>query len=110
VLRVVRFSDTRIERRQLNNRPALCRRGRIDRMDLPRKEGLIMFSHLAVSDELIHELVNDRLREAERIRLADQARGPGRPVRAQVAGWLFAIARRIEGQPQPQARIVHADA
>jgi hypothetical protein len=79
-------------------------------MYLPRKEGLIMFSHLAISDELIHELVNDRRREAERIRLADEARGPGRPVRAHVAGWLFAVARRIEGQPHAQPNIAHAEA
>ena len=69
-----------------------------------------MYSHLVLSDELIHELVNDRRREAEHIRLADEARGPGRPIRARVAGWLFAVARRIEGQPRPQASIARANA
>ena len=69
-----------------------------------------MFSHLAVSDELIHDLVNEHLREAEHQRLVNAATGPGRPVRVRVAGWLFAIARRIEGQPQASITPASAEA
>ena len=75
---------------------------------LPRKEGLIMFSHLVVSDELIRDLVNERLREAEHARLVSAASRPGRPVRVRVAGWLFAVARRVEGQPQANVAPVEA--
>ena len=73
-----------------------------------QKEGLIVFFSVALSDEYVREVVSDRLRQAERDRLADLAAGPSRPVRARVAGWLFAIARRIEGQPQ--ATLVRAEA
>jgi hypothetical protein len=68
-----------------------------------------MFYPVAYSDEYVREVVNDRLRIAERDRLAAQATGPGRPVRARVAGWLFAAARRIEGQPRATT-LAHAKA
>jgi hypothetical protein len=77
---------------------------------LPRKEGLIMFSHLAMSDELVRDLVNERLREAEHERLVLAASRPGRPVRVRVAGWLFAVARRLEGQPQASVTPASAEA
>jgi hypothetical protein len=67
---------------------------------MPRKEGLIMYSLLICSDEFVRDVVNERLREAERERLAALASRPGRPVRARVAGWLHALAWRIEGQPR----------
>jgi len=66
---------------------------------LPRKEGLIMFP--ALSDDYVRSVVDDRLREAERERLVALVRGPGRPVRVLIAGWLYAVARRVEGQPRP---------
>ena len=60
-----------------------------------------MFSlPLALSDEYVREVANDRRREAEHEWLVAQAIGPGRPVRARVANWLFAIARRVEGEPR----------
>jgi hypothetical protein len=67
-----------------------------------------MFS--ALNDDYVQEVVNDHLREAERERLVALVRGPGRPVRVRVAGWLFAVARRIEGQPQTQPGIARAEA
>ncbi|HEY1295744.1 MAG TPA: hypothetical protein VGJ60_21925 [Chloroflexota bacterium] len=63
---------------------------------------------LVFSDAYVQEVVSDRLREAERERLAALVSGPGRPIRVRVAGWLFAVARRIEGQPQ--ATIARAEA
>ena len=63
---------------------------------------------LVFSDDYVQEVVNERLREAERERLAALVSGPGRPVRVRVAGWLFAVARRLEGQPQ--AGTTHAEA
>jgi hypothetical protein len=67
----------------------------------PRKEGLIMLYIHAYAEDHVREVINDRLREAEQLRLADLAHRPGRPVRARVAAWLIAVARRIEGQPRP---------
>jgi hypothetical protein len=75
---------------------------------LPGKEGLIMFYGSVFSDDYVQEVVNERLREAEHERLVALATGPGRPVRVRVAAWLFAVARRIEGQPQ--ANIARAEA
>ena len=69
-----------------------------------------MYSHLIFSEELIHDLVNERLREAEHERLVNAAIGPGRPVRVRVAGWLFAVARRVEGQPQASIAPASAEA
>jgi len=77
---------------------------------LPRKEGLIMYSHLVVNDDLVRDLVNERLREAEHERLVRAASRPGRPVRVRVAGWLFAVARRLEGQPQASVTPASAEA
>jgi hypothetical protein len=67
-----------------------------------------MYSHLAYTDEYVHMRVDELLREAEKDRLADLAKRPGRPVRARVADWLVSVAERIDGRPQ--GSIVRAEA
>ncbi|HEY2595734.1 MAG TPA: hypothetical protein VGK33_17720, partial [Chloroflexota bacterium] len=62
-----------------------------------------MYSMLVCSEDFVRDVMDERLREAERERLAAQASGPGRPVRVRVAGWLHALAWRIEGQPRSAA-------
>jgi hypothetical protein len=61
--------------------------------------------NLAFSDDYARMRVDELLREAENDRLVDQAIGPGRSIRIQIAGWLIAVAQRIEDRPQaPVAR------
>ena len=47
------------------------------------------------------EIVDARVAEAERDRLARRAQGPGRSTRARVAGALRAIANRLDGETRP---------
>jgi hypothetical protein len=42
---------------------------------------------------------DELMREAERERLANLARGPRRPLRAAIADWLLAAAERVDGSP-----------
>ena len=59
-----------------------------------------MYVNLAYLDDHVRSHVNELLREAEHERLVAEAVGYGRPVRAQVAGLLRAVADRLEGQPR----------
>jgi hypothetical protein len=69
-----------------------------------------MFSlSLAMSDAYRLEVANDRLREAEHERLVALIPGRSRTVRARVAGWMFALARCIEGQPARQLLATEPD-
>jgi hypothetical protein len=54
------------------------------------------------------EYVAELLREAENDRPVCLAIGPGRPVRARLADWLYSVAARIEGAPR--ASVVRAEA
>ena len=44
--------------------------------------------------------IAELLQEADNERLARRAMGPGRPIRAQIADWLLAVAERVEGRPR----------
>jgi hypothetical protein len=59
-----------------------------------------MYSSLGTIDSLVKCHTEELLRQAEQARLANLAMGPGRPLRGQIAGWLVAIAERIEGTPR----------
>jgi len=59
-----------------------------------------MYSTLGSIDDHVKYHVAELLREAEQVRLADLAMGPGRPLRGQIADWLVAIAEWIEGTPR----------
>lgn len=41
----------------------------------------------------------ERLREADALRLAREAAGPGRPLRARLAGWLRRLAGWLDPAP-----------
>ncbi|MBV9577361.1 MAG: hypothetical protein JO057_02095 [Chloroflexi bacterium] len=68
-----------------------------------------MNSFFVFGDDLMRAQVEDRLREAEHDRLVALATGPGRPIRARVAGWLFALAQRIPhprfARPLPEGEV-----
>jgi hypothetical protein len=51
-------------------------------------------------DLLVRYHVADLIRDAEHDRLIKLAIGPGRPIRARIADWLYAVADRIEGSPR----------
>ena len=64
-----------------------------------------MYLDLQFADSYIKQHTAELIADAERIRLAAEAIGPGRPVRLRIAEWLYAIAERIEGTPhQPAVR------
>jgi hypothetical protein len=69
------------------------------------KEGQIMFVHLDFADSYIKQHTAELMADAQRVRLADEAMGPGRPMRIRIADWLYAVAEWIEGNPrQPTVR------
>ena len=59
-----------------------------------------MMASYGYSDAFVRMKVEDLMREVANERLADQAAGPQRPMRARIADWLVAAAERIEGRPQ----------
>jgi hypothetical protein len=59
-----------------------------------------MLVNLALVDLHVKDHIAELLREAEHDRLVAQATGPGRPLRARLADWLHAAAKRIEGDPR----------
>ena len=59
-----------------------------------------MYQSLGTIDSLVKYHTAELMREAEQVRLADLAMGPGRPLRGQIADWLVAIAEWIEGTPR----------
>ena len=59
-----------------------------------------MSFNLAFADEYARLRIDDFMREVENDRLVDQAVGPGRSIRSRIAGWLVAIADRIEDRPR----------
>ena len=61
-----------------------------------------MFPHIGFVDFYMRDHVGELRREAEYQRLIDEATGRGRPVRAQIARRLYAIAQWVEG-PARQA-------
>jgi hypothetical protein len=56
--------------------------------------------NLGYLDQYLKDHVADLQREAQHDRLVDLALGPGRPVRALIADWLYAVAERVEGAPR----------
>ncbi len=64
--------------------------------------------NLAFSDDYVRMRVDELLLEAENDRLADQVVGPGRSIRSHIAGWLVAVAERLEDRPQ--ATVARAEA
>jgi hypothetical protein len=66
-----------------------------------------MSAHLGFLECYAKDRAAELLREAANDRLADLAKGPGRPWRSRLADWLFALAARIDGESQ---RVVHAEA
>jgi hypothetical protein len=69
----------------------------------PRKEGPIMSVDLGFIEHFAHWRIAELQREAANDRLARQASRPGRPWRSQVAGWLYAVADRLDGNARQVA-------
>ena len=64
-----------------------------------------MSINLAFSDDYARMRMDELLREAENDYLVDLAVGPRRSIRSRLAGWLVAIAERVEDRPRaPVAR------
>lgn len=59
-----------------------------------------MYGSGALDDAYVRMRVDDLMREAENERLVQLAARPRRPVRAQIALWLVAVAEWVDGQPQ----------
>ncbi len=59
-----------------------------------------MLINLALIDMFVKIHVAELERELEHDRLVDLARGPARPFRFRLAGWLHAAAERIEENPR----------
>lgn len=66
-----------------------------------------MSINIALLDEYAKRRPAELLAEAQRDRLADQARGPARPFRIRLASWLYATAARVEGDSSTARRSVH---
>ena len=62
-----------------------------------------MYPSIGFVDFYIRDHVSELRREAERERLIDEAIGRGRPIRAQIAQRLYAIAQWVEGPAQQAA-------
>ena len=58
-----------------------------------------MSYNLGFTDNYARMRIDELLREVENERIARLASRPGRPIRAQLAEWLFAAAEWVEGQP-----------
>ncbi len=65
-----------------------------------------MIVNLGYLDEYPRLHHAELMRESEKVRLADLARGPRRPFRSSLADWLVAAADWIEGSSS--RRILHA--
>jgi hypothetical protein len=64
-----------------------------------------MLLNLDFADSYIKEHTAELMADAARVRLADEATGPGRPLRIRIATWLYAAAEWLEGAPrQPAVR------
>ncbi len=59
-----------------------------------------MCCHHVFLDEYVRHHVGELLREADNDRLAQEAAGPGRPVRRRVAEWLVSVAEWVDDQPR----------
>jgi hypothetical protein len=67
-----------------------------------------MSFYLAFDDDYARIRIDEFLREAQNDYLVHLAVGPRRSIRSQVAGWLIAIAQRIEDRPH--ATVARAEA
>ena len=56
--------------------------------------------HMVFGEDFVGLHIDELLQDADKYRLAAQVARPGRPVRARIAGWLVALAERIEGRPR----------
>jgi hypothetical protein len=65
-----------------------------------------MLVNLGFLDEYPRLHHEELMRESAKVRLADEASGPRRPIRSSIANWLVAAADWIEGSSS--RRIVHA--
>jgi hypothetical protein len=54
-------------------------------------------------DDYIRDRARELQREAAHERLVNEAIGRGRPIRAQIAQRLYAVAQWVEGSAQPSA-------
>jgi len=66
-----------------------------------------MSADLGFIEHFAHWHIAELQREAANDRLASLASGPGRPWRSQIAGWLYAIADRLDGNAR---RVIPANA
>jgi len=64
--------------------------------------------HSWALEEMSRALCAEHLAEAERDRLAFEAAGPRRPVRASVASALRALATRLDNAPAGERRLAGA--
>ena len=51
-------------------------------------------------DNYMNDHVDELRREADKDRLAQEAIGPGRPIRSLIADWLIATAHWVDGRPR----------
>jgi hypothetical protein len=58
-----------------------------------------MYVNLGFVDSYANARATELLREADQDRLAQLAKGPGRPLRMRLADWLRATAERLEDVP-----------
>jgi hypothetical protein len=58
--------------------------------------------NLGMVDLYIKEHSAELMQEADQVRLADEAVGPGRPMRMRLAEWLHTVAKWLEGTPSPE--------
>jgi hypothetical protein len=57
-----------------------------------------MYANFGWIDTYVQDHVDELFRESHNDHLVDLATGPHRPVRAQVADWLFRIAEWVDGR------------
>jgi hypothetical protein len=62
-----------------------------------------MYPNIGFVDFYMRDRVDELRREAEYQRLIDEAIGQRRPIRAQIARRLYAIAQWVEGPPRHAA-------